>query len=308
MRSIFVFMAVLVWLMPAQARAWGAVGHKTIAAIAWDRLSPEARRELRGLALRRRASFSAKALWADEVRQQEEYAWSRPLHYLNVERGAREIGRPAACDDENRGCVLSAIERFEGVLADPRAPSSARREAVAFLIHLVGDIHQPLHCGYGDDRGGNDVHLNFRGAATNLHRLWDDQLIEVGGSTWRAMARRLGREISSADAARWTSSIAPTTWAQESLDVILGGLYPDSMEVSDAYVQRFYPEVEQRLSMAGVRLAALLERALAGYRRGRIRESSERQRDLGERRAKLGAAVSQLASQVVARGSSSRNQ
>jgi len=266
MRSFFVLMVLVAFLIPARARAWGAVGHKTVAAIAWDRLSPDARRELRAMGLRRRAKFSAVAVWADKVRQRDEYAWSRPLHYLNVEQGAQEIGRPPACDDADRGCVLSAIERFEGVLADSHASSSARKEAVAFLVHFIGDIHQPLHCGYGEDRGGNDVHLNFKGAPTNLHRLWDDQLIEQGGLTWRAMARRLQREFTPSDADRWSSSLDPTAWAQESLEIILGGLYPDSMDVSDAYVQRYYPEVETRLYMAGVRLAAVLERALAAAR------------------------------------------
>ncbi|MGB1701051.1 MAG: S1/P1 nuclease, partial [Nannocystaceae bacterium] len=175
MRSFFVLLTLVIGLLPSRAQAWGGVGHRTIAAITWDRLSPQAKRDLRGLAIRRRGAFVAEAVWADEVRSRDEYAWSRPLHYLNVARGDAEVGRPEACDAEDRGCVLSAIERFEGVLSNPEATADARREAVAFLIHFVGDIHQPLHCGYGDDRGGNDLHLNFRGSPTNLHRLWDDQ-------------------------------------------------------------------------------------------------------------------------------------
>ncbi len=308
MRSFFVILVMLGLLIPATARAWGGVGHRTIAAIAWDRLSPAARRDLRGLGLGRRGAFSAESLWADEVRSQEAYAWSGPLHYLNVERGAQEIGRPAACDDDDRGCVLGAIERFDEVLRDPGASTSARREAVAFLVHFVGDIHQPLHCGYGDDRGGNDLHLNFQGRPTNLHRLWDDQLIDARGSTWRVMARRLSRGLDPAAAERWAASANPAAWAQESLELILGGLYPDSQDISEAYVDRYYPEVELRLSMAGVRLAALLERGLATARRGRSAGESSSQSASGLNAAKLDSAASQFVSQPSTRTSSSRNQ
>lgn len=266
MRTLFAIVLSAFLLFPSTARAWGATGHRVVAAIAWSRLSPQARRDLRELAPRGRRGFSERALWADEVRGTEAYGWSGPLHYLNVTRGDTEVGRPEACDAPGPGCVMSAIERYEAVLADEDATVDARAEAVAFLLHFVGDIHQPLHCGYADDRGGNDTHLNFSGAPTNLHRIWDDQLMDARAERWRPMTRRLLRGISSAQAQRWLEAETPAMWAQESLDLLRSGLYPEGIEVGDAYVDRFYPDVERRLSMAGVRLAAVLERALARAR------------------------------------------
>ncbi|MGP1272179.1 MAG: S1/P1 nuclease [Phycisphaerales bacterium] len=251
------------------AFGWGRDGHAIIAAIAWKELSPAAQASITELL--EGASLEEIASWADAVRPQDEYRWSAPLHYVNMPADASAYDHERDCPEV--GCVVSAIDRFAREVADESLPLEARREALMFLVHFVGDLHQPLHGGRAEDRGGNDIEILFYGRPTNLHRAWDSQILEAfDGSPWPTIEARLYASINAVDRVAWLADyhdedlIATAgRWAYEShklAEVYCYGKVSTGDEVERAYVDETIAVVLTRLSQGGVRLGAVLESAL----------------------------------------------
>jgi hypothetical protein len=205
-------------------------------------------------------SFPESCTWADRVRPQAPYRWTAPAHYVNLPRGAAGFDLARDCDTI---CVVSAIPRFAAVLTDRTQSDSARREALKWVGHFVGDLHQPLHVGYGGDRGGNSVPVWFRGDSLNLHSLWDGRLPAALGLT-PARADDLYAAITAVDRTRWLASRDPVAWAHESFALVERQVYADldAGHATDVYVERNRHMVVERIQAAGVRLAALLNQAL----------------------------------------------
>src|SRR5215475_10341476 len=176
-RFVFVLLP-LILMFPATAEAWGPKGHEIIARIAADNLTPAAH-----LRLSQILGGDAPALmvldssWADEIRgdHPETAAW----HFVNIEVGSRGYDRKRDCLKDN--CVVRQIEREAGLLADPRAPFAPRRDTLRFLIHFVGDLHQPLHATDRHDKGGNAFVVYQGRKRSNLHRVWDEDLVMALG-------------------------------------------------------------------------------------------------------------------------------
>ena len=146
-------------------RAWGPTGHRVVGELAQRRLTPEARSELKKLEGGR--SLAQVANWADFVKSDSAYDRYRPWHYVNMEKGKDYHASKKSKD----GDLIRAILHFEDRLRDKALSSKDRKEALRFLIHFIGDLHQPLHVGYAKDRGGNGVRLRWFGDSTNLHHL-----------------------------------------------------------------------------------------------------------------------------------------
>ena len=233
------------------ARAWGVQGHQVVAAIAWQGLSPVAREEAtRLLALEPAQTLVSVATWADEHRGPA----SAPWHYLNFPRGQCRFDAARDCPEGQ--CVVGAIDRQRAILAS-KATDAERLQALKYLVHLVADVHQPLHAGYADDRGGNQFQLRAFMRGSNLHALWDSGLLrqmELDNTALVAVLQGLTPAAGGRD-------LNVVQMAQESCRIVaLPDFYPPN-GVSDAYVQRFTPVVQQRLALAGARLAAMLNAA-----------------------------------------------
>lgn len=237
--------------LATQALAWGAQGHAVVAAIAWQGLQPKARQEVaRLLALEPGQTLESIATWADEHRSAATGAW----HYVNFPRSTCSYEPLRDCPDGK--CVVAAIARQQAVLAS-HASDGERLKALKYLVHLVGDVHQPLHAGYADDRGGNRFQLRAFTRGSNLHALWDGGLLRPMDLDNTALVAVLQSLDSGADG----QDLNVVHMAQESCRIVaLADFYPQN-EVSDAYVQRFRPVVQQRLALAGTRLAAMLNAA-----------------------------------------------
>lgn len=159
-------------LAPLHTYAFGTEGHQIVAALAEQRLSDHARAEAgKLLALEPGSTLVSISVWADETRSPSTAAW----HYVNLPRDA-DCQYDAARDSPDGQCVVAAIERQRRVLASA-APDVERLEALKYLVHFVADVHQPLHAGYADDRGGNKYQVQAFGRGTNLHAVWDSALI-----------------------------------------------------------------------------------------------------------------------------------
>lgn len=253
--------AIAASILPSNAFAWGSAGHKIVCEIAFQELAASTRTQVKDWIRSDPdySSFAESCTWPDDIRDIERYDRYRSLHYVNAERGAAAL--PKDCP---RGCVLSAIREEATVLRDSAQSPARRLEALKFLGHFVGDLHQPLHAGYRDDRGGNKVTVTFYGESQRLHKVWDTLLIAQRTNDWRALARELSAAITPVDRTIWASP-APHIWANESLQLVARRVYDFEAgeDLARSYYRRNIASLEERLMAAGVRLARLLDRVLS---------------------------------------------
>lgn len=244
---------LMLWtsLIITSAFAWGTHGHQVIAGIAEAQLTTSARAEVaRLLALEPGQTIQSVSTWSDEHRSPGTGHW----HYVNFPRGSCTYNAERDCPGGK--CVVEIIEREMRIL-ESGAPDEVRLKALKNLVHFVGDVHQPLHAGYLDDRGGNKFQLQVFMRGSNLHALWDSGLIKNLNEDTNALTVRMlasGRPSMSSD-------LNASTAAEESCKIVgMPGFYPER-KVNAEYIKEFTPVLEQRLLIAGARLAGLLNQA-----------------------------------------------
>ena len=234
--------------------AFGGVGHRLIAELAEARLTPAARAEAtRLLAQEPGATLMSVSTWADENRTLSTAAW----HYLNFPRGEPCQYQPARlCIEGN--CVVGALQTQLALLASA-ASDADRLLALKYVVHLVADVHQPLHAGFFDDRGGNSYQLQAYERGTNLHALWDSALLQQWPGGIAALKEAMEQVAVS------TSSSNPRVWAETSCRVVAAaGFYPEQRTLEASYPAQWNDQLARQLGAAGQRLAEALNAALAG--------------------------------------------
>lgn len=245
----------------ASTRRWGPDGHRIVAAVALGRLSPAAAAETRRLLGGQ--AITDVASWADEVRSQLPATAS--WHYVDIEIG--DSSYVPARDCKENACIVSALNNAIAELGDHALPDSARATALKWVVHLVGDLHQPLHAGERGDKGGNSVRgIIFQGHQTNLHSLWDSGLLLSWGMSDDAIVAHLDDEISRRSDLAQIAGGSVAQWAMESHDLARDVVYhnlPNSLEITPAYADAARRVIDEQLLRAGVRLAAVIERAVA---------------------------------------------
>jgi hypothetical protein len=247
--------------------AWGANGHRIVAAIAERHLLPVTR--MRIAELLGPAPLARWGEWADKYRATDEGRHTAPWHYVNVPDGERY--EPATFEEPRD--IIQALEQQESILADRSRPTAERARALKLLIHFVADVHQPLHVGRADDRGGNDVDVRWFGMSTNLHTLWDTHLLEHHRLSYTEYTAFLDF-ASPADVAAWLHSDY-VDWAHESMAVrdsvytLPAARGDDVPDLRWDYADAMTPIMERRLVQAGIRLAGVLNRVLGEEAEGR---------------------------------------
>lgn len=240
-------------LLPLLSFGWGKNGHRVVGQIAENHLTPKAASAVR--ALLGPDSLAEVSNWADEIRADPAWKRADPWHYVNIPDGQTY----QAMEKNPAGDIIVALRRFEATLRNPGAPPAERVQALKFLVHMIGDLHQPLHAGKREDLGGNRVTVHwFRSAeATNLHTVWDDLLIEHEKLSFTEWVRFLDHP-SAAEIKDWQATDY-LAWMEESYklrdrayDFKLG------LPLSYDYVYRNMPVVKQRLLQGGIRLAGVL--------------------------------------------------
>ncbi len=246
------------------AFGWGEKGHRITGELAWMLLKKETRAKLERLLPDEKISDVAN--WADQVR--DERPETKPWHYVNVPEGAK--GYDASRDCAGGKCIVAKLDEMQKKFADPKTPKAERIEALKWVVHFVGDLHQPLHVSHESDQGGNSIQVTFFGRPTNLHRLWDSDMIERFDEDSRTFADDLMREIKKEEADAWRSG-TPAEWANESwaLATTIGYLDTRGKKIEngdklgrDYWIARS-AIIDQQLKKAGVRLAWLIEQGLA---------------------------------------------
>ena len=274
--------ALLLFLAPAPAASWWEYGHETVATIAKTNVAPATRRALRRLLAQSRlldtptcpaATIEQASVWPDCIKQlRDRFSYAAPWHYQNVDV-CRPFDQESACRDGN--CVSSQIERQARLLADEALPTRERVMALAFLVHFMGDLHQPMHAGDRGDLGGNRFGVDYGiiSGRTNLHTIWDGYLADRSISTPIGEAAGLLAEMPAAEreAARQGNV---TDWARESWqaarDFAYGTLLPDPCApipaqrpmLREEQVRTLIPVVRRQVTRGGLRLARLLDEAL----------------------------------------------
>lgn len=245
--------------VPSSALAWGKTGHRVIGAIAEHYLTTRAKEGVKRILGVETVAEASN--WPDFMRSDPSEFWQKtasPWHYVTVPPGKTyaQVGVPP------EGDAVTALRRFSATVRDPKSSLADKQQALRFIIHIVGDLHQPLHAGNGTDKGGNDVKISFTGRPINLHALWDSGLVDDEKLSFSEMAAWLGARITPSDARDWADP-DPTIWIAESV-ALRDRIYPASGEVAlgYAYIYQHQREMEDRLSRGGVRLAAYLNRLL----------------------------------------------
>lgn len=241
------------------ALAWGAGAHSIVAEIAERLVAPQTRAEMREL-LGDGGSFASWSNWADGII--DERPQTRTWHFVDIPYGSAGYDPARDCPGPDGGdCIVGAIRRQRAVLADRNAGPQARGEAARFLIHLVADAHQPLHCAERNgDNGGNTVEVTLRDRRTTLHKAWDFELLDVVTYDWgehlRAVRRRgVFEEPPEDDPARWVADC-------HGLAVQIAYALPEGNTIDEAYEARARRTIYRQLGLAGIRLARLLDETL----------------------------------------------
>lgn len=239
--------------LPSPAAAWGAIGHRITGAIADENLSGVARAQVR--LLLGEEDLAEAATWPDDMKSDPSEFWQKkasPWHYVTVREG--DAYKPSDAPPE--GDALTALPRFAATLRDPKASLDDKRLALRFIVHIIGDLHQPLHAGGGNDRGGNDVKVTWFGKETNLHSVWDSGMIEQRSLSYSEYAHWLSRKITPQQVVSWNVR-DPLVWTAESI-ALRKTIYPANPSISWDYAYQHRAEIDDRLKRAGVRIAAYL--------------------------------------------------
>lgn len=274
----------LIALVPVAAFAWSALGHRLVGALAQAKLNPKAAAEVAALLQGEPdPTLAGVATWADELRttDPERFRATSRWHYINAVGGGCNFDLARDCPDGN--CAVGALQRETAILGDPSQPLAERRDALKWVVHLVGDLHQPLHANSRTDRGGNQFQISLRTSiqpegfalkqyvngvqGTNLHSVWDFYILANRKLDLNAYVAALQAAPSPTAATEARASDAPLQWAEESCKLTeTAGLYPPDNKhtMTSHYLEQMRPLAEQRIQIGAIRLADLLNKTLGG--------------------------------------------
>jgi len=247
---------------------WGKNGHEIVGQLANNFLNSMASK-LATEFIGNQYTMEQIAPWPDNYDHSPIGKWSAPCHYVNMPRGALNY----TSDVCGKCCVVGAILNYTNILEQTEeSPTpcdfsqSAEPCALEFLVHFVGDVHQPLHVGYADDEGGNTVKVTFFGNPSNLHKVWDDDMILKWHSTIDPAIKELQSIIDNNPqlVQQYLASDDPVEWADESYSYTVGTVYNGIPTLDEEYYQSNLPIVQQRLIAAGLRLGNLFNTVLVG--------------------------------------------
>jgi hypothetical protein len=244
---LFILLAILI-LNKNDANAWGSKGHKIVAQIAKSFLEKPVIDSIQYYL--GSMSFEDASVWMDEIKDNPTYDYLKPRHYVNAEKDKTYV----ATEKPN---IINELEFALNILKTPGARDKDKvNMALKELFHLVGDLHQPLHCGYFEDKGGNTVQVRFNDKGSNLHKVWDSEIIE-------------GKPITTNDCLKLYKNLSKTEIAEiQKINIIdwmddSRKLLPNAYDFKDNklgldYINKHTPIIEKQLLIAGLRLANVL--------------------------------------------------
>jgi hypothetical protein len=242
---------------------WGQIGHRVVAKIAYDHLSAKSKKEIKKLL--GPESLPKISTWADSLYSDPNWKKQETWHYLSIRDGQTL----ATAERNPKGDILSAIDHYTPLLANPQASKAERVEALKFLVHLLADVHQPLHVGRPEDQGGNLIPMKWFGQDLTLHQVWDEGIINHEELSFTEYASFL-EETPGEESKEWKKG-TPADWLMESFE-LSKKVYKDVEGIQELSYQYQFDQVgiiHQRLLQAGLRLAWYLDNLFQGRRQGR---------------------------------------
>jgi len=250
-KNIIISILVLVTLSFSinKSFAWGRTGHSIVAQIAFSYLDEKTKANV--MKYLDTLTIEQAASWMDNLRNDKSYDYLKPYHYINIEKG--ENYTPTTEDNIVNG-INNAMLKLNNM-------SNLSKEEITLnlliLFHLIGDLHQPLHCGYGVDKGGNTIQVSFFGKGSNLHRLWDSDIIEYKKMNldscfkFNTYSKKQIRQIKKIDVVKWMN---------ESRSHLTQVYQFSSNKIEDHYINYNSPIIKKQLLDAGIRLAKVLKK------------------------------------------------
>lgn len=262
MKILFKLMVFAGLFYSAEAYSWGVTGHRAIAEIAERHLTKKTKLKIKQILGNEK--LAAVANWPDMIKSDtlNIYKETEVWHYVNVKSGLNFKEFEVSIKDLNTPNLYSQILKLESVLKDKKAAKKDKAFALKFLIHLVGDLHQPLHVGHAEDLGGNQIQLSFFRENTNLHSLWDSKLVDFQKYSYTEFADVLDRKPM-AEVQKFQSGKLEN-WVFESYTKAASIYFhtKPNTNYSYDYNYRFSPLLEQQLLVGGLRLAKVLNEVL----------------------------------------------
>ena len=251
MRKLFI--VILLIALYSNAFSWGKNGHRIVGAIAESYLTPTAKKNLQKLLGNEHLSMIGNHM--DFIRSDKKYQHMSPWHYCTIPDGKtyEEAGTP------DNGDVIVTIERLLTELEAKKFTDGDELLAVKMLVHLIGDIHQPLHVGNGKDKGGNDIDVEFFWERSNLHRVWDEGIIEEQELSFTEYVDWIN--FSTEEQRKSWQNSTVLDWAYESMsyrDMVYD--LPENKKINYLYVYKNIETLNLRLLQAGIRLAGVLNK------------------------------------------------
>lgn len=237
-------------LLALDCFGWGATGHRATGYVADQYLNAKARKKI--AMILNQESVAMASTWMDDIRSDSTYDYATTWHYTTIPDGRRYEDVEANPD----GKVVAMIEKIVADLKSKKLNSKQEAEFLKMLIHLVGDLHQPLHVGKPGDRGGNDVKVKWFGRDTNLHTVWDSEMIDGTRLSYTELAQSLGKP-DNATIKKWQST-SVRDWAMESTTFRSRVYDIGKGNLGYQYSYRNFSIARERMLQAGVRLAGLL--------------------------------------------------
>ena len=241
-----------------KSHAWGQNGHRIVGQIAQSHISETTKAAIKPYL--DGESLAQISTWPDEMRSAPGDFWQKQSsrwHYINAAPGKSfSFNHDHTKNKESVSNILEGIHYSMQTLTDKNSTLDAKQFSLRFLVHLVGDSHQPFHAGRGEDRGGNRIKVSFFNEETNLHSLWDTKLVENENLSFTEYAQFIDTNNSELIAEYLQSS--PKTWVEESHNLATKIYKYTNDEVGYSYIYNNTPIVKTRLQQAGIRLAGLL--------------------------------------------------
>jgi hypothetical protein len=248
MKKIFSGFCILCF---TQVIGWGTTGHRTIGLIAESHLTSKAKKKITQLL--DGSSIAYASNWMDDIRSDPAYNHTHDWHWVTIPDGKTY----AEAEKNPNGDIIQTLTRLIAELKSHSLDTQTESAHVKMLIHLVGDIHQPLHVGNENDQGGNEVKVKWFGQNTNLHSVWDSRIIDSKKFSYSELAKELDK-VTPTEISRLQSATV-LDWAMESAELrpLIYDL-PENGSLGYEYMYRKWYIVERRLVEAGVRLAGVL--------------------------------------------------
>ncbi len=254
MKKLFLFAALLVATVSfASENDWGRTGHRATGEVAEDYLSKKAKTRIAELLDGQNLAFVST--FGDDIKSDPQYRKYSPWHYVNLPAGETQYDKEEA---NPSGDLVQGIQKCISVLKDPSASKEDKAFYLKLLVHFMGDLHQPLHTGRGEDKGGNDIQVQWFGHGSNLHRVWDSEMIDDFQMSFTELAHSTD-ELSKKEVKQLQEGNL-LDWMYESKE--LSKKVYDSAEIGEKlgyeYMYQWFPVVHDQLQKGGIRLAKVL--------------------------------------------------